>query len=220
MGDLTTEEYLDALGILQEKENPVSTSSLAQVLEISAASVSEMLRKLSEKGLVEYAPYKGAVLTAEGQLQAQSLKRRHRLWEVFLNKYLGIGWEHVFEEACRLEHATSDLVEQKLSEFMGNPDTCPHGNPIDQSDQELIESPNILLADLEVGQQCTIKQVSNRNVEFLQYLSSVGLVPGAKVLIIEKAPFNGPLTIKAGDHTKAIGLEVARSLIVACFLST
>ena len=114
MSQRTTEEYLESIGTLEESENPVSTTSIAQSMGISLASVSEMVRRLSEKGLVEYMPYGGARLTGEGQKRYIRLTRRHRLWEVFLHKHLNIGWEDVYSDACALEHATSDLVAEKL----------------------------------------------------------------------------------------------------------
>jgi DtxR family Mn-dependent transcriptional regulator len=111
MSELTVEEYLESIGALEEWESPVSTSSIAQSMGVSLASVSEMLRRLAEKGLVEHTPYGGASLTKDGRLRFLRLTRRHRLWEVFLNRYLGISWEDVYRHACDLEHATSDLVD-------------------------------------------------------------------------------------------------------------
>ena len=141
MSQRTTEEYLETIGALEERESPVSTSSIAQSMGLSLASVSEMLRRLSGKGLVEHTPYGGASLTDEGQQRFLRLTRRHRLWEVFLNRYLGISWEDVYHHACTLEHATSDLVEDKLAEFMDNPDVCPHGSPIPKRTSNALSAP-------------------------------------------------------------------------------
>jgi DtxR family Mn-dependent transcriptional regulator len=113
----TIEEYLESIGALEERESPVSTSSIAQSMGLSMASVSEMLHRLSAKGLVEYTPYGGASLTDEGRQRFLRLTRRHRLWEVFLNRHLGIGWEDVYQHACSLEHATTDVLADKLAEF-------------------------------------------------------------------------------------------------------
>ena len=112
MSERTIEEYLDSVGALERLDSPVKTSSLAQVLEVSPASVSEMLQRLSKKELVEYTPYGGATLTKKGRQRVLELTRCHRLWEVFLNRYLGIGWENVYQEACSLEHARSDLIAE------------------------------------------------------------------------------------------------------------
>jgi len=206
LGVRTVEEYLESIGALEEQENPVSTSAIAQSLGLSLASVSEMLRRLSEKGLVEYAPYGGTSLTEEGRRHFLRLTRRHRLWEVFLSRYLGIGWEDVYQCACSLEHATSDLVVDRLAEFLGNPEVCPHGGPIPKGDLKWPEVPGIPLADLEVGQMARVARIiSESDAEFLRYLGGLGLIPGAKFKLLEKAPFDGTLTIEIDNSTKAIG---------------
>ena len=136
MSERTVEEYLETIGALEERESPVSTTAIANGIGVSLASVSEMIRRLAEKGLVEHTPYGGARLTDTGRRRFMRLTRRHRLWEVFLNRHLGLGWEDVYEPACSLEHATSDLVEEKLAEFLGHPETCPHGSRIPGGDLE------------------------------------------------------------------------------------
>ena len=215
MSQRTVEEYLESIGALEEYENPVSTTSIAHSMGLSLASVSEMVRRLSEKGLVEYTPYGGAKLTDEGRKRFLRLTRRHRLWEVFLNKYLDIGWEDVYQHACSLEHATTDLVAQKLSEFLDNPEVCPHGRPIPRSNQKRTNGPGITLSKLDVGQAATILSVINEhNTEFLQYLTGLGLTPGAVVTITERAPYDGTLTIEVNKTTKAIGREAASLIMV------
>ena len=215
MSQRTTEEYLESIGALEESENPVSTTSIAQSMGLSLASVSEMVRRLSEKGLVEYTPYGGARLTDEGQQSFLRLTRRHHLWEVFLNKYLGISWEEVYDHACTLEHATSDLVAEKLAEFLGNPDVCPHGNPIPGKDFKNIKSRGITLSKMEPGQSANMLSVVNEyNIEFLRYLTSLGLVPGMIFKVIEKSPYDGTLTIEIKGNTKAVGKEAATLIMV------
>ena len=215
MSQRTTEEYLESIGALEETENPVSTTSIAHSMGISLASVSEMVRRLSEKGLVEYTPYGGAALTVEGKKRYLRLTRRHHLWEVFLNKHLGISWDEVYKHACILEHATSDLVAEKLAVFLGNPEFCPHGNPI--PDKLLLRDENrgVALAKLESGQSARVLSVINEyNEEFLRYLTSVGLIPGAKFKVLEKAEYDGTLTIQINNATKAIGKEAASLITV------
>jgi DtxR family Mn-dependent transcriptional regulator len=215
MGERIVEEYLESIGTLEEQKSPVSTSTLAQMLNISAASVSEMLQRLCEKGLVDYTPYGGAKLTKEGWRRVLILIRSHRLWEVFLNKHLGIGWEDVYKEACNLEHATSDVVTEKLAQFLDNPDVCPHGGPILKSTNKPPRITGISLAGLEPGQEGRVIRVINeKDAEFLCYLTDLGLKPGAKVQVLDKAPFDGTLTIKVGDSAKGIGSEVASSIII------
>lgn len=218
MSERTVEEYLDSVGALERLESPVKTSSLAQVLEVSPASVSEMLQRLSKKGLIEYTPYGGATLTKEGRQRVLELTRRHRLWEVFLNRYLGIGWEDVYQEACSLEHATSDFITERLAQFLDNPEVCPHGDPIPKDNYELPELSGIPLTELEIGQLGTLVSViSESNAKFLHYLSGLGLIPGAKVKMLEKAPFDGTLTIEVDDSIKAIGPQAASYIMVEPF---
>jgi DtxR family Mn-dependent transcriptional regulator len=211
----TTEEYLESIGALEESEDPVSTTSIAQSMGLSLASVSEMVRRLSEKGLVEYTPYGGARLTDEGQQQFLRLTRRHRLWEVFLNKCLGIGWEEIYDHACALEHTTSDLVAEKLAEFLGNPEVCPHGNPIPDKNLKRNQNPGIFLAKLKTGQSARMLSVINEyNTEFLRYLTSLGMIPGAVFKVVEKAPYDGTLTIEINNKTRAVGKEAASLITV------
>jgi DtxR family Mn-dependent transcriptional regulator len=211
----TLEEYLESIGALEERESPVSTSSIAQSMGLSLASVSEMLHRLSEKGLVDYTPYGGASLTEEGRRRFLRLTRRHRLWEVFLNRYLGIGWEDVYHHACSLEHATTDLVTEKLAEFLGNPEVCPHGSPIPRSNLKQSSNSGITMTNLEVGQSARmVSVISEGNSEFLHYLTSLGLAPGATVKILEKAPYDGTLTIEVKNAAKAIGREAASLIMV------
>jgi len=206
---------VESIGALEERGNPVSTSSIAQLLGVSLASVTEMLHRLSEKGLVEYTPYGGASLTKEGRQRFLRLTRRHRLWEVFLSRHLGIGWEDVYHHACSLEHSTSDLVVEKLAEFLGNPEVCPHGSPIPGSDLRLPKTPGIALADSEVGWTGKVVSViGESNPKFLHYLSGLGLIPGAKVRVLDKASFDGTLTIEINNSTKAIGREAASLVMV------
>lgn len=215
MSQRTVEEYLESIGSLEERESPVSTTSVAQMLGLSLASVSEMLHRLSDKGLVEYTPYGGASLTEEGRRRFIKLTRRHRLWEVFLNRCLGIGWEDVYPHACNLEHATSDLVAEKLAEFLDNPQVCPHGSPIPKNDLELPEVSGISLADLDIGQVARVVNIiSEGDTKLLHYLGRLGLKPGAKVKLLEKVPFDGTLAIEVNDATRAMGPQVATLIIV------
>ena len=215
MSERTVEEYVECIGALEERESPVSTSSIAQLLEVSPASVSEMLQRLSKKGVVEYTPYGGAILTERGRRRFLELTRRHRLWEVFLNRYLKIGWQDVYQPACRLEHCTSNLVAERLAEFLDNPEICPHGNPIPKSNLKQPKISGIPLADLEEGRIAEVNRVINEsNVEFLYYLTSLGLIPEAKIKILEKASFDGTLTIEVNNFTKAIGREAASLIMV------
>ncbi len=215
MSQQTIEEYLETIGALEERESPVSTSSIAQSMGLTLASVSEMLHRLSEKGLVDYTPYGGTNLTEDGRQRFLRLTRRHRLWEVFLTRYLGIGWEDVYPHACSLEHTTTDLVAEKLAQFLGNPESCPHGSPIPSSNLKRPRRSGITLASLEFGQSAKIiSVVIEHNPEFLHYLTKLGLTPEATVKILEKAPYDGTLTVDVNNTSKAIGREAASLIMV------
>jgi DtxR family Mn-dependent transcriptional regulator len=202
--------YLSAIYHLQERRETVTTSSLAQELGVAMASVSEMLRKLGERGLVDYAPYRPVTLTEEGRLRAAKLVRRHRLWEVFLVEKLDMSWENVYREACHLEHATSDEVADALEEFLGHPTVEVHGYAIPTSDGESPALPeSVPLTTLEAGQSGRILQVSERTPELLAYLKEMNLIPGQVVEVVVKAPFDGPLTVRTDGEPHAIGRKVA-----------
>ncbi len=215
MSQLTVEEYLESIGALEERESPVSTSSIAQSMGVTLASVSEMLRRLAAKGLVEHTPYGGASLTEAGRQRFLKLTRRHRLWEVFLHRHLGIGWDDVYRHACALEHATDDLVADRLAAFLENPTTCPHGSPIPDKDLHHAATPGITLASLDAGQSARVVNVIvEYNADFLRYLSGLGLTPGAAVKVVEKADYDGTLTVEIDSSSKAIGREAASLIMV------
>ena len=215
MSGRSTERYLDAIYHLQQETgSPVSTSSLASAVGVSSASVSGMLRRLAEDGLVDHTPYHGVTLTEAGLRRAASLSRRHCLWEVFLSRYLGLAWEDVYREACRLEHSTSPEVEERLSAFLGDPDACPHGYPIPSTSGSTSAPRLSRLSALCAGQQATVLRIREGNREVVRYLASLGLVPGAEITVREIAPFDGPLTVQIGDSIKAIARDVAGGVMV------
>lgn len=207
--------YLSGIYHQQERRETVTTSSLAEELGVSMASVSEMLRKLGERGLANYEPYQPVTLTEKGRHRAAELVRRHRLWEVFLVKKLGMGWETVYREACALEHATSEAVAEALDEFLDHPLTGIHGYPIPDADGGVPALPqNVPLTTLEAGQQGRILQVSERDPALLVYLRQLKLMPGQVVEVVVKAPFDGPLTVRTNGATHAIAYKMAACLKV------
>ena len=203
--------YLGAIYHLQERGIAVTTSRLAEELDVSMASVSEMLRKLGKGGWVNYEPYQPVTLAEAGRRRAAKLVRRHRLWEVFMVEKLGMGWERVYREACALEHATSEVVMEALAEFLGHPVTGAHGYPIPDANGNVpVLSKGLPLIALKVGQRGQVLQVSARDPELLLYLKQINLVPGRVVEVLTKAPFDGPLTVRAGGaETHAIARQVA-----------
>jgi len=208
------EEYLETIYKLEQEVSPVTTSALAEQLGISPASVSEMAGKLAEQGLVTREPYKGVSLTPAGQAQALVVIRRHRLWERFLTDVLGLSWDQVHEEACRLEHATSPLVEERLAQLLGEPETCPHGHPMPTASGEMAVEAGYPLSELTVGQKARILRVPEGDVALLQYLATLELEPQATVRVEAVAPFQGPLTVQVGEARHVLGRELASQIVV------
>ncbi len=208
------EEYLETICKLEQDASPVATSALAKRLGISPASVSEMAGKLAEQGLVTREPYKGMALTAKGRAQATILIRRHRLWECFLTDVLGLPWDQVHEEACRLEHVTSPLVEERLAHFLGEPKTCPHGYPMPTADGEMTLEAGHSLAELTAGQSARVLRVPEEDVTLLQYLATLKLEPHVTVQVEAVAPFQGPLTVRVGEVPHVLGRELASQIVV------
>lgn len=210
----SAEEYIEAICRLEEETTPVATSRLAERLGISPASVSEMLRKLAQRGLVIYQPYKGATLTQEGRRKALSLIRRHRLWERFLTDILGVDWHLVHEEACRLEHAASDEVVERLAKVLERSETCPHGRPIPTQAGETASEVVEPLTELEAGNEALVRYVADEGEEFLRYLGELGLVPESTVLVEERAPFEGLLTVRVEGQQHILGQRAASLVMV------
>jgi DtxR family Mn-dependent transcriptional regulator len=206
------EQYLQTICRLGGEQSPVALSALADHLGISSVSTHEMIKKLVARELVTYEPYKGVTLTAEGQTQALCVIRRHRLWERFLADVLGIPWDRVHEEACQLEHATSSLVEEKLAQFLQEPETCPHGHPVAGAD--CCREEGLPLSDLEPGQRAVILRVAENNADMLRYLAELELRPQAVIEVEAVAPFDGPLTLRMGECRRVIGRQVASQITV------
>jgi len=215
VSERTIEEYVESIGALEELASPVSTSSIAQLLGVSQASVSEMLHRLSEKGLVEYTPYGGTVLTEDGRQRFLKLTRHHRLWEVFLNKYLNISWEDVYQHACSLEHATSELVADKLADFLNHPGVCPHGCPIPDGKLHMSKLSGIPLVDFKVGQAGKMHSIlCGSQIESMHYLAGMGIRPGILIKVVDRAPIDDTLLIEVDGSIKALGPQVASMVMV------
>jgi DtxR family Mn-dependent transcriptional regulator len=206
--------YLKTIYELQGDSEPVAVSHVAKRLGVSAVSATEMVKRLVENDLVVHTPYKGVELTQQGLARALSVVRRQRLWGRFLADHLGIPWEHVYDFACRLEHATDDMVTEALAEFLGHPKICPHGNPIPGPDGSVEESAAIPLNDVEIGQTVQVARIDRPETTLCTYLAERGILPGVSLLVEELAPYNGPLTVRAGDLEIAVGREIATRIYV------
>jgi DtxR family Mn-dependent transcriptional regulator len=213
MVSASVEHYLKSVFELADEDHSVSLSSLAEDLAISPVSANEMVRKLVKRGLITYERYRGVTLTPKGRAQALAVIRRHRLWERFLTDVLGLGWDRVHEEACRLEHATSPLVEERLAQFLGWPETCPHGHPLPTPEGEVAREAGVPLSKIEPGMKGIVLSVPEEP-ELLQYLGSLGLVPQTRVKIESIAPFDGPLTVRVENVQHTVGQKVASQIKV------
>ncbi|MFP4527968.1 MAG: metal-dependent transcriptional regulator [Candidatus Kapaibacterium sp.] len=207
------QDYIKTIYKLQE-DGPVSTTRIARELNISGASVTGMLKRLAAMGIVDYNSYKGVRLTEDGVRIALEILRHHRLLELYLQKMLGFSLEKVHDEACRLEHHISEEFVEKINELLGNPEFDPHGHPIPTKSGELPDLCEEALNETAPGRDLVICRVSDYDPEMLQYFEKMGLVPGSNIKLIEKAPFNGPLTILHDGKERIIGNEIAKNIFV------
>ena len=209
------QEYLEAIYKLGGHDVPVHLSALAEHLDFSAASVNEMVRRLEEQGQVSYIPYHGVRLEHEGLCEALAVIRRHRLWERFLTDVLGLSWDVVHAEACRLEHAASDQVTEKLAELLDNPERCPHGMPMPPPGCQVAPSQEVIsLTALQAGERGTVAYIGREDPELLRHLEQLHIRPNAEIVVEQVAPFDGPLTVRVSDSTRIIGHNVASDVYI------
>jgi DtxR family Mn-dependent transcriptional regulator len=209
------QDYAKAIySLSRRRDEPVSTSAIAARLGVSPASASAMVKRLSSLGLVEHEPYQGVELTSAGERVALEVMRHHRLLELYLAEALGMPWDRVHQEAEVLEHAISPELSDLIARKLGNPTRDPHGDPIPTSDGEIQESPTRALADLEPGERGTFTRISDSDPEMLRYLSERGIAPGAELELVEREPFDGPLTVRTGEREHALGVGLARAMRV------
>jgi DtxR family transcriptional regulator, Mn-dependent transcriptional regulator len=209
------EDYSKAIFALQSRgSEPVSTNALAERLGITPGSVSAMLRKLDELGLIRHLPYRGVRLTAAGRRLALEVIRHHRLLELFLADSLGMPWDRVHAEAEVLEHVLSEDLEQLIAHKLGDPRVDPHGDPIPDADLELEEPDTRSLDSLQPGARGVFVRVSDSDPEMLRYLAACGISPGDRLVVRARQPFGGPLFVSFGGREQAIGGELARAIRV------
>ncbi len=210
----TEENYLKAIYKFSEEGNTVSTNTISKFLNTTPASVTDMVKRLSEKKLVDYQPYKGVLLTSEGQRIALKTIRKHRLWEVFLVKTLDFSWDAVHETAEQLEHINSPELIDKLDEFLGYPKFDPHGDPIPSPSGEIVYREAILLGEVKEGSVVEVVGVSEDSGDFLRYLDRIGVNLGTRLIVLECIAFdqtllidiNGREIMLSGEFTKRISV--------------
>jgi DtxR family Mn-dependent transcriptional regulator len=212
----TEENYLKAIYRLSDGgSKAVSTNEIAEVMCTKAASVTDMVKKLSGKDLISYEPYYGANITKTGKSQALMIIRKHRLWETFLVNKLNFNWDEVHDVAEQLEHIQSSLLIEKLDEFLGYPTSDPHGHAIPDKNGKIQNVQQVPLTQSTSGRKLIVRSVTDGSSAYLQYLSKIGIYIGAKVMIHEKIEFDGSLEILIDNKKKAfISREAAQNLLV------
>jgi DtxR family transcriptional regulator, Mn-dependent transcriptional regulator len=209
------EDYAKTIfGLERREEGPVTTSSLAGRLGVAPASVTAMLKRMAEAGLVQHEPYRGVRLTAAGRKVALEVIRHHRLIESYLAEALGMPWDRVHAEAEVLEHYISEELEERIATALGDPDFDPHGDPIPSRDLKISAEQGTSLSTLEPGQRGTFSRVSDSDSAMLRYLAERGIRPGADLSVTERQPFGGPLFVDVAGEVHAIGGELAERMVV------
>ena len=210
------EDYLKAIYELKETEGePVSTSSIAEHMDVTPPTVTSMMEKLADRELVDREKYSGVELTPEGETVALEVIRHHRLLETYLAEHLGYDWVEVHDEADRLEHHISEEFERRVADMLDDPEVDPHGDPIPTDELEpLEETESPTLAEYDEGDVVVVKRVRNRDPEELDYLKDAGLTPGTELVIEEVAPI-GLVTLSLSDGgTVTVPEEIADSIRV------
>ncbi len=207
-------EYLAEIYRLQEDSPTVSTTSLADRLNVSPPAIPRMLKRLQSAGYVKHVPYQGVELTERGREEALREIRRHRILEVFLVSVMGFTWDEAHEHADDLSAGLNDKLTERMAEMAGWPQRCPHGEPIPDREGRLPPVHDVCIVNLGVGHKGAVSRVRTHEPEKLQYFASLGLVPGVGLEIMGRAPFNGPMRLRVGRDEVVIGFELMKSLWV------
>ncbi len=208
------EDYLKAVYKLLRDRPAVSTNALAEELGRSAASVTNMVKSLAEQGLVEHTPYHGVRLTASGELTALRIIRRHRVIELFLIEKLGYSWEAVHQEAERLEHAASDALIDRMARALGEPSEDPHGSPIPTREGVIEVTESVVLVGLEPGLSGVVREVSDDSAEGLRRLASLGLFPGTRIRVLERADDGAGMSVEVNGERQVVEDGLAAAVFV------
>lgn len=211
----TEENYLKAiLKLSGSKGINVSTNEIAEELETKASSVTDMIRKLSEKALCHYVKYQGTRLTEEGRLMAINVVRKHRLWEVFLVNKLQFSWDEVHDVAEQLEHIKSKQLMERLYAFLGEPEFDPHGNPIPDLHGNFPMRSSEQLIEIEQDTTCVVLGVTQDNPDFLKYLNKIDVKIGVMITVLDHNDFDGSMDLLVYNEKIHVSAEVAKSIMV------
>jgi len=207
------ENYAKAIYALARRgDGTVTTNALAERVGVSAGSVSSMVKKLAELGLVEHEPYRAVQLTAEGRRVALSVLRHHRLLELYLAEHLGVPWDRVHEEAEALEHVISEDLAARIAAKLGHPTHDPHGDPIPDAALVIDEGHTRSLAEMDIGERGRFVRVSDTDPEMLRYLDGRGIALGDELEVVAREPFDGPLTVRFGTEDHVLGGGLTRAM--------
>ena len=207
------EEYLEHIYRIEE-HGATRTKNLAEMVGVSLGTVTNTVEALERQSLVTHEPYKGVKLTEAGRKIAVDVIRRHRLAERLLTDFLKIDWSRVHDQACGLEHAITDDLIKPLDKALGHPKTCPHGNPIPTMCGGILEEESQPLEALDEGEKSVVLKIVDERQDLLEYLMRINLVPGAHVEIDEKAPFDGPISVKIDGQRHPISRKIASLIYV------
>ncbi len=211
----TVREYLAEIYRLQEESPTVSTTSLAERLNVSAPAVPRMLKRLQSMGYVKHVPYQGVQLTDLGREEALREIRRHRILEVFLTRVMGFTWDEAHEHAHDLEAGLNDAVVARMAAMTHHPTRCPHGEPIPDEQGRLKEPDDISILNQPIGYRGLVSRVRTHDPEKLRYFATLGITPGVALEIVGRQPFNGPMRLRIGREDVVLGAELIKSLWVA-----
>lgn len=207
------ENYAKAIYALARRgDGTVTTNALAERVGVSAGSVSSMVKRLAERGLVEHEPYRAVQLTAEGRRVALSVLRHHRLLELYLAEHLGVPWDRVHEEAEALEHVISEDLAARIAAKLGHPTHDPHGDPIPDAALVIDEGHTRSLAEMDIGERGRFVRVSDTDPEMLRYLDGRGIALGDELEVVAREPFDGPLTVRFGSEDHVFGGGLTRAM--------
>ncbi|MEX0973230.1 MAG: metal-dependent transcriptional regulator [Solirubrobacterales bacterium] len=213
--EAAAEDYLKAIYSLEQRgDESVTTTRLAQRLEVTLPAASAMAKRLAERGLASHEPYRGVTLTEPGRRLALEVMRHHRLIETFLADELGMPWDRVHAEADVLEHVISEELEGLIASKLGNPRRDPHGDPIPSAELEIVEDDLSSLAEVEVGSRGVFVRVSDSDPGMLRYLAERGIAPGDRLEVVERQPFGGPVFARIGSEVHPLGGELATAIRV------
>jgi len=207
------EDYLKAIYTIGKGTGAAATNEIAERLALAPASVSGMVRRLADQGLLAYERYHGVKLTESGRRAALRTLRRHRVIEAYLAHALGYPWDRVHEEAERLEHAASEELVDRMAAQIGEPEVDPHGAPIPTRDGAVDETEYTSLADLAIGVPGIVTRVADEDPAMLRYLGELSVVPGKRITVKSRAPFGGPITIAVGRQEFSIGPALAAHVL-------